>query len=126
MLLVCFPSFQAKYPLTLFALHYLLVSSVPCVYFKRDPAAIEVASSFFKAALERKVLPFAPTILQGDAMDSLKQLAAQRAEPFDAVFIDADKKGILDYVNFVLDNGLLARCGKLFFEPLPLAFTGLF
>jgi caffeoyl-CoA O-methyltransferase len=44
------------------------------------------------------------------AMVTLTQLAAAHAT-FDLVFIDADKAGYIDYVNFLLDNDLLTPQG---------------
>jgi caffeoyl-CoA O-methyltransferase len=44
------------------------------------------------------------------AMVTLQQLAAAN-ERFDLVFIDADKAGYVDYVNFLLDNDLLTPHG---------------
>jgi caffeoyl-CoA O-methyltransferase len=44
------------------------------------------------------------------AMVTLAQLAAAH-ETFDLVFIDADKAGYVDYVNFLLDNDLLTPHG---------------
>jgi caffeoyl-CoA O-methyltransferase len=44
------------------------------------------------------------------AMVTLAQLAAAN-ETFDLVFIDADKAGYVDYVNFLLDNDLLTPHG---------------
>jgi len=38
----------------------------------------------------------------GPALESLAQLEADHAEPFDLVFIDADKTGYTDYLNWAL------------------------
>ena len=46
------------------------------------------------------------------AQITLGQLAAA-GETFDLVFVDADKAGYLDYVNQVLDAGLLAQDGVI-------------
>jgi caffeoyl-CoA O-methyltransferase len=46
------------------------------------------------------------------AMVTLQQLAAAN-EKFELVFIDADKAGYVDYVNFLLDNDLLAPHGSI-------------
>jgi caffeoyl-CoA O-methyltransferase len=46
------------------------------------------------------------------AMVTLARLAAAN-EKFDLVFIDADKAGYIDYVNFLLDNDLLAPHGSI-------------
>jgi caffeoyl-CoA O-methyltransferase len=46
------------------------------------------------------------------AMVTLDRLAAVN-EKFDLVFIDADKAGYVDYVNFLLDNDLLTPNGSI-------------
>ena len=43
-------------------------------------------------------------------MESLKQLSSRRAEPFDLIFIDADKEGYPDYLEWSLK---LSRPGTL-------------
>ena len=48
----------------------------------------------------------------GPALATLQQLADAR-ESYDFVFVDADKGGYLDYVNVVLDRGLLAADGVI-------------
>ena len=48
----------------------------------------------------------------GPGAATLEELAA-RAEPFDLVFIDADKGGYLAYLRTVLDGGLLAPHGLI-------------
>ena len=45
-------------------------------------------------------------IMVGDAMESLRSLK-ENGEPFDLVFIDADKTGYLRYYNFLMDEGLV-------------------
>lgn len=46
----------------------------------------------------------------GPALDSLKQMAAERIAPFDFIFIDADKPGYPDYLTWTLK---LSRPGTL-------------
>lgn len=46
----------------------------------------------------------------GPALDSLKQMAAERIAPFDFIFIDADKPGYADYLTWTLK---LSRPGTL-------------
>ncbi|MCV7432465.1 O-methyltransferase [Mycolicibacterium bacteremicum] len=49
------------------------------------------------------------TVAVGPAMDTLRALAQTvGGEPFDFVFIDADKAGYLDYVDYLLDSPLLS------------------
>jgi caffeoyl-CoA O-methyltransferase len=49
------------------------------------------------------------TVEVGPAIETLRQLAAgTRDQQFDLVFIDADKAGYLDYVEFLLDSELLS------------------
>jgi caffeoyl-CoA O-methyltransferase len=48
----------------------------------------------------------------GPAAETLTELAAE-GEPFDLVFVDADKAGYTQYVDTVLSAGLLARDGLL-------------
>lgn len=48
------------------------------------------------------------TIEVGPALDTLRRLAADGAEPFDFVFVDADKGGYLGYLDVLLDGDLLA------------------
>ena len=49
------------------------------------------------------------TVAVGPAIESLRRLAAQSATtPFDFVFVDADKSGYLDYVEFLLGSDLLS------------------
>ena len=44
----------------------------------------------------------------GPARATLQQLVDDGSEPFDIVFIDADKAGYLSYLEFLLDSPLLA------------------
>ena len=46
----------------------------------------------------------------GRALDTLPQLAAEGAEPFDLIFIDADKGNLAEYLNWAVR---LARTGSL-------------
>ncbi|BBY28659.1 O-methyltransferase [Mycolicibacterium sediminis] len=48
------------------------------------------------------------TIEVGPATDTLRRLAADGADPFDFVFVDADKAGYLGYLDQLLDGPLLS------------------
>ena len=48
----------------------------------------------------------------GPALATLERLAAA-GDAFDLVFVDADKAGYLDYVETMLDSGLLAPGGVI-------------
>ena len=52
------------------------------------------------------------TVRIGAALSTLEQLAAA-GETFDLVFVDADKAGYVDYVDAVLETGLLAPDGLI-------------
>jgi caffeoyl-CoA O-methyltransferase len=68
-----------------------------------DPDVAAFAQSCFdQSAAGHKVI-----VEVGPAIDTLRRLAAQKAQ-FDFVFIDADKSGYLDYVEFLLSSELLA------------------
>lgn len=71
------------------------------------------------AALARECFDASPvghriTVATGPAQDSLRRLMADpQGEPFDFVFIDADKAGYWDYVHLLLDSELLAPDGVI-------------
>lgn len=69
-----------------------------------DPAVAAFAQDCFDTSSAGAKI----TVEVGPAIDTLRQLAAESAVlPFDFVFIDADKAGYLDYVEFLLDSDLL-------------------
>lgn len=71
-----------------------------------DPTHAKVASSnIARAGLSEKV-----EIRVGDALDSLAQLGAEKAEPFDMIFIDADKPNNPNYFEWALK---LSRRGSI-------------
>jgi caffeoyl-CoA O-methyltransferase len=73
-----------------------------------DPAVAAFAQrSFDETAAGAKI-----EIRVGPALVTLRQLAAA-GETYDFVFIDADKSGYRDYVDAVLDRGLLAPNGVI-------------
>ncbi|MBS0393054.1 MAG: O-methyltransferase [Proteobacteria bacterium] len=71
-----------------------------------DPGHAAIA----RANLERAGLGQRVTIRIGAALDTLPALAAERAAPFDLVFIDADKERMADYVDWAVRLG---RTGTL-------------
>lgn len=71
-----------------------------------EPRHAEVA----RENVERAGLTHIVTIRVGRALDSLAELAAEGAGPFDFVFIDADKQSNVDYFEWALR---LTRAGSL-------------
>ncbi len=63
-----------------------------------------------RANLERAGLGMVVEVMVGPAIVSLARLADQSVEPFDMVFIDADKEGYTDYLDWSVR---LARPGTL-------------
>ncbi len=73
-----------------------------------NPLHAEVAlSNIARAGLSEVV-----QLRQGQAVDTLRGLVAEGHEPFDFIFIDADKPGYVDYFDWSLK---LARPGTLIF-----------
>lgn len=71
-----------------------------------DPARAEVArSNFQRAGVEERI-----DIMVGRASESLARLAADKAGPFDVIFIDADKPSNPEYLEWALR---LSRPGTL-------------
>jgi len=68
------------------------------VTLEREPAYAEVA----RRNLERAGVAQRVEVRVGPAADSLRQLIANGAEPFDLIFIDADKTGYPAYLELVL------------------------
>jgi len=63
-----------------------------------DPKHAEVArANFVRAGLSQRI-----DLRVGPAIDALPQLAAEGREPFDFIFIDADKASIPDYFAWAL------------------------
>ncbi len=71
-----------------------------------DPRHAEIARTNIAAAGLNSVVE----IVVGPALDSLARLIGEKSEPFDMIFIDADKKSTADYFAAALK---LARCGSL-------------
>lgn len=69
-----------------------------------DPRAAEVA----RENLDRAGVAALVEVVEGQALDSLQQLAARGADRYDLVFIDADKGRNLEYLQAALD---LVRVG---------------
>jgi predicted O-methyltransferase YrrM len=63
-----------------------------------------------RARFARTHLPERVTIRVGSAMETLPQLVAEGSEPFDFVFIDADKQHTLDYFQWAVQ---LSRPGTV-------------
>ena len=63
-----------------------------------------------QASLERAGLQERVEVLVGPALDSLDRLAASGTEPFDLVFVDADKQQLAEYVDRAV---ALSRAGAL-------------
>ncbi|MFB6817718.1 O-methyltransferase [Streptomyces sp. NPDC056347] len=76
------------------------------VTLEADPAYAEVA----RANFERAGLADVIEVRVGRALDTLPELAAEGSEPFDLVFIDADKPSNPDYLAWSLK---LTRPGSL-------------
>ena len=73
-----------------------------------NPVHAEVAlSNIARAGLSAVV-----ELRQGKAVDTLRRLVAEGHEPFDFIFIDADKPGYVDYFDWSLK---LSRPGTLIF-----------
>lgn len=71
-----------------------------------DPKHAEIArGNIARAGLSDRV-----EIRVGRALDTLPQIAAEGGAPFDFIFIDADKQGYVDYLDWSLQ---LARSGTL-------------
>lgn len=63
-----------------------------------DETAAEVSNQNFKrAGLENKI-----ELWQGPALNSLEKLISEKSEPFDFIFIDADKENIANYLELSL------------------------
>ena len=63
-----------------------------------DETAAEVSNQNFKrAGLENKI-----ELWQGPALNSLEKLISEKNEPFDFIFIDADKENIANYLELSL------------------------
>jgi predicted O-methyltransferase YrrM len=76
------------------------------VTLEADPKHAKVArANFVRAGVDRHI-----DLRLGLALDALKQISAEGVEPFDLVFIDADKANIPTYFRLALD---LTRRGGL-------------
>lgn len=66
-------------------------------------------ATFARECFDRSPVGHKIVVEVGPAIDSLRRLAARTTEaPFDFVFVDADKSGYLDYVEFLLTSDLLS------------------
>jgi predicted O-methyltransferase YrrM len=69
-----------------------------------DSGAARIAQECFDASPAGRRI----TVELGPALETLRRLVEGRAEPFDFVFIDADKAGYVEYVEFLIDSPLLS------------------
>ena len=69
-----------------------------------DPGAAQVAQAAFEGCAAGHRI----RIELGPALQTLQRMAAAGEEPFDFVFIDADKGGYQAYLDLLLDSSLLA------------------
>lgn len=75
-----------------------------------DPGAASLARECFDASPVGHRI----TVVVGPALDTLRGLVVDaEVQPFDFVFIDADKAGYWSYVDLLLDSGLLADDGVI-------------
>ncbi|MBX7449147.1 class I SAM-dependent methyltransferase [Mycolicibacterium sp. 3033] len=66
------------------------------------------AAAVARAAFDRSDAGHRIRIELGPALETLRRLVAAGEEPFDFVFIDADKSGYQAYLDLLLDSSLLA------------------
>ena len=71
-----------------------------------DPFVAEFAKASFESEAGRRI-----DVRVGSARTSLEAMSSE--EPFDFIFIDADKGGYGDYLDLILEGGLLARHGLI-------------
>lgn len=70
------------------------------------------AAEFAQACFDESPAGGRITVAVGPALETLRNLATHSTfEPFDLVFIDADKAGYGGYLDLLLDSALLARDG---------------
>lgn len=67
-------------------------------------------AQFAQASFDNSPHGYKIKVKVAPALDTMQQLAATN-ESFDLVFIDADKKGYINYFNFLLESNLLASKG---------------
>jgi len=85
-----------------------------------DPEMIAIAlSTFEKFEVTNRV-----KLIEGPAVETLKTLHGQ----FDIIFIDADKPGYKNYVQLILERGLLSKNGVIITDnsTYPLRYSLLF
>ena len=73
-----------------------------------DPYAADFARRCFEATAHNSKI----SVEVGPAIDSLLTLANQDRQ-FELIFIDADKAGYIEYLDFVISNSLLAKSGLI-------------
>lgn len=71
--------------------------------FSDVPASEVLCQKYFSSSpLNRKI-----KLLKGRAIDSLKTFS--NTEPFDLIFMDADKEGQIEYYEYIISNSLLRK-----------------
>jgi predicted O-methyltransferase YrrM len=65
-------------------------------------------ASFARGCFDASPVGDRITVEVGPAIDTLRRMAEHGRDEFDFVFIDADKAGYLDYLDFLLESRLLA------------------
>lgn len=63
---------------------------------------------FTKGGVEHKI-----DVKIGKALESIQRMIDEKIEPFDMIFIDADKGSYQNYYDTILDGGLLRKGGLL-------------
>jgi caffeoyl-CoA O-methyltransferase len=69
----------------------------------------DLATPYFeKAGVNSKI-----DVRVGSAIDLIEDMVKSKEEPFDVIFIDADKTGYKKYYDTIMDAGLLCKGGVM-------------
>ncbi len=109
-----FTGYSAVYMAQALPEHGLLVSC------ETDEEVLGVAREFVNKS---KVISASVDLLNLPAMTVLEKCAKQDSEPFDMVFVDANKGGYKEYYDFMLVNDIVRRGGLMVFDNV--LFKGL-